>query len=67
MVSINFVYNTLGLSMPLTESQEVSRNRHLNAVFELSLIYVFIFINVNHDFYNTLIYVTGDFLNSQNF
>ena len=30
--------HTLGLSRPLTESQEVSRNRCLNTAFELSLI-----------------------------
>ena len=34
----NFSYDSLGLSKPLTASQEVWRNRHLNVVFELSFI-----------------------------
>ena len=38
MVSINFTYDSLGLSKPLTASQKVSRNQRLNVVFELSLI-----------------------------
>ena len=36
MVSINFMYDSLGLLKPLTESPEVSRNRRLNATLELS-------------------------------
>ena len=38
MVFINFTYDSLGLPKPLAASQEVSRNRHLNVAFELSLI-----------------------------
>ena len=38
MVSINFTYDPLGLSTPLSASQEVSRNQRLNVAFELSLV-----------------------------
>ena len=38
MVSINFTYDSLRLSKPLTVAQEVSRNQGLNVAFELSLI-----------------------------
>ena len=38
MVSINFTYDSLRLSKPLTAAQEVSRNQGLNVAFELSLI-----------------------------
>ena len=37
LFSINFMYESLGSSKSLTKSQEVSRNRHLNSIFELSL------------------------------
>ena len=36
MISKIFTYVPLGLFMPLTASQEVSRNRHLNASQEVS-------------------------------
>ena len=38
MVSINFTYDSLGLSKSLTVSQEISLNQSLNVAFEISLI-----------------------------
>ena len=46
MISINFIYDSSGLVKFLTESQDVSRNRLLNAAFELSwimLLYKYLF------------------------
>ena len=39
MVSVNFLNDSFRMSKPLTEFQEVSRNRCLNAEIELSLIF----------------------------
>ena len=38
MVSINFTYDSLGLSKSLTVSQEISLNQSLNVTSEISLI-----------------------------
>ena len=46
MVSINFTYGSLQLSMSLTMSQDVSRNLRLNVAFELIINYTFIQISI---------------------